>query len=205
VSTLVFLPGAGGRAAFWKPVADRLSDLGPAHLLGYPGFGDVPADPAVSSLDDLYRWILARLPSGRCHLVAQSMGGSLAARLAVEVPGRVDRLVLCATSGGVDVRRLGGAEWRDAFRAARPDVPSWFETDRTDLTGRLGAIRAPTLLLWSDVDPVSPLAVGEFLKARIPGARLRTVAGGSHAFASERAEEVAPLVRAHLAPPPAAG
>jgi pimeloyl-ACP methyl ester carboxylesterase len=196
---LVFLPGAGGRAAFWKPVADLLSDLGPAHLLAYPGFGDVPADPALRSLDDLYRWVLARLPSGRCHLVAQSMGGVLAARLAIEVPGRVDRIVLCATSGGTDVGRLGAAEWRDEFRAARPDVPPWFEDDRTDLTERLGSIRAPTLLLWSDVDPVSPLAVGRFLKARIPGARLETIAAGSHGFASERPEEVAPRIRGHLA------
>jgi len=205
VSPLVFLPGAGGRAAFWKPVADRLSDLGPAHLVAYPGFGDLPADPSVRSLDDLYRWLVARLPSGRCHLVAQSMGGVLAARLAVERPGRVDRLVLCATSGGVDVRRLGGAEWRDGFRAARPEVPDWFELDRTDLTGRLGAIRAPTLLLWSDIDPVSPPAVGRFLTARVPGSRLVTIAGGSHAFAAERPDEVAPHLRAHLTPAVASG
>lgn len=198
MTPLVFLPGAGGRSGFWKPVADRLSDLGPAHLLGYPGFGDVPAAPDVASLDDLYRWVLARLPSGRCHVVAQSMGGILAARLAIEVPGRIDRLVLCATSGGVDVRRLGGADWRADDLAALRDVPRWFVDDRSDLTHRLGAIRAPTLLLWSDGDAVSPLAVGRFLKDRIAGARLRVVRGGSHVFANERAEEVAPVIREHL-------
>jgi pimeloyl-ACP methyl ester carboxylesterase len=203
MSSVVFLPGAGGRAAFWRPVADRLADLGPAHLVAYPGFGDVPADPAVRSVADLYRWLVARLPAGRCHVVAQSMGGVLAARLAVELPGRVDRLVLCATSGGVDVRRLGGADWRAAFRAERPEVPDWFELDRTDLTARVGAIRAPTLLLWSDVDPVSPPAVGRLLKGKIPGARLVTIAGGSHAFAAERPDEVAPLLRVHLAAAPA--
>ena len=57
------------------------------------------------------------------------MGGVLAARLAVEKPERVSRLVLTATSGGVDVARLGGAEWRAGYRAARPEVPDWFETD----------------------------------------------------------------------------
>jgi pimeloyl-ACP methyl ester carboxylesterase len=199
MTPLVFLPGAGGRSGFWKPVADRLTDLGPAHLLGYPGFGDAPADPGVASLDDLYRWVLARLPAGRCHVVAQSMGGILAARLAIEVPGRIDRLVLCATSGGVDVRRLGGADWRGEYLAALRDVPRWFVDDRSDLTDRLGAIRAPTLLLWSDGDPVSPLAVGRFLKDRIAGARLRVVRGGSHVFANDRAEEVAPVIREHLA------
>jgi pimeloyl-ACP methyl ester carboxylesterase len=129
------------------------------------------------------------------------MGGGLAARLAVEHPDRVSRLVLCATSGGVDVARLGGAEWRAGFRAARPEVPDWFELDRTDLTDRLGAIRAPTLLLWSDVDPISPLAVSDLLLARIPGARRALIRGGTHTFAEERPDEVAEVLRGFLANP----
>jgi pimeloyl-ACP methyl ester carboxylesterase len=200
MSPIVFLPGAAGLASFWRPVAERLRELGEPHLVGYPGFGDVPRDPAVASMEDLYCWIVDRLPARRSHVVAQSMGGVLAARLAIEEPDRVDRLVLAATSGGVDVRSLGAAEWRDAYRAHRPHAPPWFVDDRTDLTARLGELGAPTLLLWSDADPVSPLAVGRFLAERMPGARLEVIAGGTHAFASERADEVAALVRAHLAP-----
>lgn len=196
---VLFLPGAGGRAGFWRPVAERLADLGPATLVGYPGFGDAPADPAVRSLDELYRWLLPRLPPGASHVVAQSMGGVLAARLALEHPERVARLVLVATSGGVDVRALGGADWRDEYRAALPEAPPWFVDDRTDLAPRLGGVRAPTLLLWSDADPVSPLAVARFLGARIPGARTVVVPGGTHAFAAERPEEVAAVIRSHLA------
>ncbi len=64
--------------------------------------------------------------------------------------------------------------------------------------GGLAAIRAPTLLLWSDADPVSPPSIVRFLAERIPAARVATVAGGSHAFASERPEEVAALIRAHV-------
>lgn len=197
---IVFLPGAGGRASFWAPVAERLADVGPAHLLEWPGFGGAPADPRIRSTDDLFAWMRARLPPGGAHVVAQSMGGVLAARLAIEAPERVDRLVLVATSGGVDVRAAGGIDWRPEYLAALPDVPRWFVEDRTDLTARLGAIRAPTLLVWSDADPVSPLAVGRLLAARIPGARLAIVGGGSHAFANERPDEVAATIRAHLAP-----
>jgi pimeloyl-ACP methyl ester carboxylesterase len=200
VPPLLFLPGAGGSASFWAPVAERLADLGPAHLLGYPGFGGAPADPSIRDLDGLFRWVVARLPEGRSHVVAQSMGGVLAARLAIERPERVARLVLAATSGGVDVARLGGTDWRPEYRAALPDAPPWFAEDRTDLDARLAAIRAPTLLLWSDADPLSPLAVAHHLAARIPGARTALVPGGTHAFAQERPGEVAALVRAHLAP-----
>ncbi len=198
---LVFLPGAGGRTAFWRPVADRLGDLGVPRLLGYPGFGDVPPDPRIASLDDLHAWVLARLPDGRCDVVAQSMGGVLAARLAIERPARVARLVLVATSGGVDVSRLGAEDWRAEYRASLPHVPAWFLDDRTDLTGRLGSIRAPTLLVCSDADPISPPSIARLLAARIAGARIAIVPGGSHAFANERPGEVARLVRSHLSAP----
>lgn len=199
MSSLLYLPGASGRAAFWGPVAARLADLGPATRLGWPGFAGEPADPSLGSLDDLFGWLVARLPPGRSHVLAQSMGGVLALRLALERPERVGRLVLCATSGGLDVASLGAADWRPEYRASLPGVPPWFLHDRTDLSARLGEVRAPALLLWSDADPVSPLAVGRALQARLPDARLAVVAGGSHAFAEERAEEVARLARPFLA------
>ncbi len=196
---VLFLPGAGGRASFWRPVADRLADLGVPRLVGWPGFGDVPPDPRIASLDDLFAWLVARLPPGESDVVAQSMGGVLAARLAIERPARVARLVLAATSGGVDVARLGAEDWRPGYRASLPDVPPWFAEDRTELTDRLGSIRAPTLLLAGDADPLSPPPVARFLASRIRGARIAIVAGGSHAFASERPDDVARAVRAHLA------
>ncbi len=198
MTPLVFLPGAGGRSAFWRPVAERLTDLGPAQLLAYPGFGEEPSDPRIRSLGDLFGWLLARLPPGPCHVVAQSMGGVLAVRLALEHPERVARLALAATSGGVDVSGLGASDWRPGYLAELPGAPRWFSDDRTDLSARLGELRAPTLLLWSDADPVSPPSVGRFLEQHIPGARLETFAGGGHAFAHERPEEVAAALRRHL-------
>ena len=201
---LLFLPGAGGSASFWRPVAERLADLGRSLVLGYPGLGESPVDPSIESLDGLFRWLVGRLPVEPSHVIAQSMGGVLAVRLALERPELVSRLVLVATSGGVDVARLGGAEWRRDFRASRPTAPSWYIDDRTDVTDRLGNIRARTLLLWSDADSISPLSVAHFLAERIPGSRLVTIAGGTHAFANERPDEVASIIRAHLVQEPEA-
>jgi pimeloyl-ACP methyl ester carboxylesterase len=196
---LVFLPGAGGRASFWRPVAERLADLGRSLVFAYPGFGESPVHPTLESLDGLYRWLVEQLPAEPSHVIAQSMGGVLAVRLALERPELVSRLVLVATSGGVDVEQLGGADWRQDFRSSLPTAPSWFSDDRTDVTDELGNIRARTLLLWSDADPISPLSVARFLAERIPDSRIVTIAGGTHAFASERPDEVAPIIRAHLA------
>ncbi|HEY3587554.1 MAG TPA: alpha/beta hydrolase [Myxococcaceae bacterium] len=195
---LVFLPGAGGRASFWQPVAERLADLWRSLVFGYPGFGDSPVDPTIESLEDLFRWLVEQLPAEPSHVIAQSMGGVLAVRLALERPELVSGLVRVATSGGVDVARLGGAEWRQDFRTSLPAAPRWFVDDRTDVTDTLGKIRAPTLLLWSDVDPISPLSVAHFLAGRIRDSRIVTVTGGSHAFANERPDEVASFIRAHL-------
>jgi poly(3-hydroxyoctanoate) depolymerase len=195
---LVFLPGAGGRLEFWRPVAECLGDLGPAVRFAWPGFGDVPPEPSIDSLDGLYRWMVARLPDGRCHVIAQSMGGVLAARLAIEQPERVASLVLCATSGGVDVAVLGGVDWRAAFRAELPRVPTWFESDRTDLRERLPEIQAPTLILYGDSDPVSPKAVAKLLCSLIPNARSQLLPNAGHDFANRLAAEVAAAIREHI-------
>jgi len=198
MSPLVFLPGAGGRSSFWRPVADRLRDLGPVHVLGWPGFGDAPGDPTIESLAALYGWLFERLPDEPSHVIAQSMGGVLAARLALDHPERLARLVLVATSGGLDLAKFGAVDWRPEYLLSLPGVPRWFVHDRTDLSGRLDSIKARTLLLWSDADPVSPLSVGRALAARIPNSRLVTIAGGAHSFANDRPDEVAAAIKAHL-------
>jgi pimeloyl-ACP methyl ester carboxylesterase len=195
---LVFLPGAGGSAAFWRPVVERLADLGEARALGWPGFGEVPPVPGLASLDDLFRWLVRELPAGPSHVVAQSMGGVLAMRLALEHPGRVASLALVATSGGVDVAALGGTDWRAEYLAALPGVPRWFVDERVDLGPRLREVAAPALLLFGAGDPVSPPQVGRFLRSRLPRARLVIVDSDSHLFATERPDEVAALLREHV-------
>lgn len=203
MSPIVYLPGAGGSATFWKPVAERLADagLGPAVRFGWPGFGDQPPDDRLRSLADLVGWALARLPPGASDLVAQSMGGVVAALIALEHPERVRRLVLCTTSGGVDVAALGAADWRPAYRAELPRAPDWFVVDRTDLTARLPNIRAATLVLYGDQDPLCPEPVARLLAGRIPGATLACIAGGDHSLGYDRADEVASVIRAHLQAP----
>jgi pimeloyl-ACP methyl ester carboxylesterase len=196
---IVYLPGGGGRSSFWRPVADRLWRRGAPIVFGYPGFGDVPRDPSLASLADFYDVFLSLLPT-RFHLVAQSMGNVLALRAALEHPTRVASLVLCAVSGGVDVRALGGAEWRSSLRAEQPrDVPLWFYEDASDFTDRLPSIRTPVLVLSGGADPLSPPAVGEFLRDRLPSATLHVLPSGSHVMAQEEPDRVAPLIAAFLA------
>jgi len=196
--TVLFLPGTGASPDFWKPVGSRLPSDWAKHYFGWPGLSDQPPDPAINSYDDLVRLVEARL-DGPVDLVAQSMGGLIAARLALAHPSLVRRLVLTATSGGIDMTAFAAADWRSDYRKLYPDAPAWITEPRAAANLPVERIACPTLLIWGDADPISPLAVGRHLKARLPDARLHVVAGGDHRFAATRPDEIAPLIADHLA------
>ena len=194
---VAFLPGAGGSPEFWRPVADRLpADWGKT-LLGWPGAGDQPHHPNVNSFEDLVDLVQASIAS-RSDLVAQSMGGVVAIGVALHYPEKVRRLVLVATSGGLDVEALGGRDWRAEYRAEFPDAASWVAEQHVDYTPQLARITAPTLLVWGDQDPISPLAVGRRLASVLPDSHLTVLPGGTHALASEQPVPVARAILGHL-------
>src|SRR5262245_3867711 len=165
--------------------------------MSWPGFGGVPADPGVRGIDDLVTRVVDSLEEP-VDLLAQSMGGVIAIRAALQKPNLVRRLVLAATSGGLDVAALGGADWRPEFLAEYPNVPRWFIDEREDLTAQLTKLTMPVLLLWGDADPISPVAVGNRLAALLPRAEFVVVAGGTHTFISDRPTDVVPHIERHL-------
>ena len=58
-----------------------------------------------------------------------------------------------------------------------------------DASGRVGGIESPTLVITGDADAIVPHENSLNLAAAIPGAALRVVEGGSHAFFIERPDE----------------
>lgn len=67
-----------------------------------------------------------------------------------------------------------------------------------DASGRVGAIRAPTLVITGDQDRVIPAGNSRLLAEAIPGARLATVKEAGHLFFIERAAEFNRLVKDFL-------
>jgi pimeloyl-ACP methyl ester carboxylesterase len=196
--TLMFLPGASGNTEFWRPVADRLRHPGSRRFFGWPGFGGLPSDPGVKGIGDLVDRVTRGI-EGPVDLFAQSMGGVIAVRATLEKPEQVRHLVLSVTSGGVDIALFGAYDWRPEYRKEFPNVPRWFEDERTGLTDRLREIAVPVLLLWGDDDPISPVAVGRRLAELLPDAELVVVPGGTHDLVLERADDVLPHIERHLA------
>ncbi len=195
---ILFLPGAGGSPDFWRPVGALLPAEWTKAYFGWPGLGDQPHDPSIKGLDDLVAMVAARM-DGPVDLVAQSMGGVIASRLAIERPQQVRRLVLTVTSGGVDMADLGASDWRADYRKSFPRAASWITEVRSSPSLAVEEIAAPTLLLWGGSDPISPVAVGQHLHARIANARLHVVPGGDHDIAKTHAADLAPLIERHLA------
>ncbi len=165
--------------------------------MGWPGFGSTPAAPNVQRFDDLLTMVIEEIdrPSA---LIAQSMGGVVAVLAALAKPELVSHLVLTATSGGIDMSRHGAIDWRPSFMEANPSLPCWFSDCQEDLTSRLLTIKIPTLLLWGDADPISPVGVGRQLASLLPCARLHVFSGGGHDLANTFAEEAAPLIENYL-------
>ena len=71
----------------------------------------------------------------------------------------------------------------------------WVMEQGEPVRGRLGEIRAPTLVVHGSDDPLFPYAHGEALAAEIPGARLLPLAGVGHEYPPRATwDEVVPAI-----------
>lgn len=197
MQSVIFLPGAVGAAEFWHPVGALLPPEWEKVYLAWPGLGAQAPDESFRGFDDLVRLVEERL-SEDSTMAAQSMGGIVAVRVALRNRDNVRRLVLVATSGGIEVAALGATDWREDYRESHPSAARWITEDRPDHTDEIRSITAPTLLLWGDRDPISPISVGEHLASLLPNAVLRVIRGGTHSLVLDRADEVASLISEHL-------
>lgn len=191
----LFLPGATGSASFWKPVAG-LADLD-GTFFNWPGLGDEPAHPDVNEIDDLVTMVLRQITEP-VNLVAQSMGGLIAIKVALAAPRMINRLVLAVTSGGVPVSDLGGLNWRLNYIAKYPNAASWIADPTEDLSDKITTIGAPSLLLWGDNDPISPVAVGQRLMTLLQNAHLNIITNADHDLAQTHAKTVAEMIKRHF-------
>ena len=194
---LIFLPGSAGKPEFWHPVSNLLASRATRTFLSWPGFGGSPPDPKVQEIDDLVDMVVAKLDQPSA-LIAQSMGGVVALKTALRKPERITHLVLAATAGGVNMTNVYIPDWRTDFLLDNPTAPTCFCDYTEDMSEFIATIEIPSLLLWGKRDPISPISLGRKFQKKLPKTTMHIIACSGHDFANKCAEQVAPLVDAHL-------
>ena len=154
---VVFLHGAGG-TRMWLPFYERLSETVDLIAPEHPGFGDTEFPDWLDGFDDVvlhYRDFLDELALDRVHLVGFSLGGWIAADLAIFYPERLKSLTLISPAGlhvagspeARPVRDAAGADPRPAVQRQRrrstptTSRPDQSRRDRPRVTARWGHSR----------------------------------------------------------------
>ncbi|MEA2362507.1 MAG: hypothetical protein QOD71_1652 [Thermoleophilaceae bacterium] len=99
---IVFVHGLGGQWQNWLENIPRAAQERRVIALDLPGFGLSPMPREKITIPGYGRQVDAladRLGLGRVDIVGNSMGGYIAAEVAIQVPERVDQLLLVSAAG----------------------------------------------------------------------------------------------------------
>ncbi|MGA7614174.1 MAG: alpha/beta fold hydrolase [Thermoanaerobaculia bacterium] len=213
---VVLIHGLAGSSGWWRHNVPALAKQHLVVAIDLVGFGrsggwrrgsaslPLPFDDTVRMLA---RWIEISF-AGPVHLVGHSMGGQVSIHLAALRPDLVRSLSLLASTGipfEVDpIRHLASVSFprrnvlsflpvlaRDFFRAGPASVViAWGRLVTNDARDALRRIRAPSLLLWGEADPLVPLRYGEEMLRHLPTADLVVVPDSGHVVMWDNPEEV---------------
>jgi pimeloyl-ACP methyl ester carboxylesterase len=154
-------------------------------------------------LDDTVAWLAAWLADEALpavHIAGHSLGAAVAARMAARHPDRVQRLILVSAAirpRNVRARMLSGGVVRlVAQRPSESYVPLFardllrshpvssiaasLDALQRDWEDDLARIVAPTLVVWGERDPITPISLAHGIAATIPDARLLTLPDTGH-------------------------
>jgi 3-oxoadipate enol-lactonase len=115
MTTVVLCGSLGAPSSMWNPQLPALAGRTVLRV-EHPGHGGAPL-AEVHDIGDLARRVLAAVGGERFSFVGLSLGGAVGTRLALDVPERLERLVLACTSA-----RFGEpAQWLARAATVRAD------------------------------------------------------------------------------------
>ena len=210
---LVLIPGfAAGRWIWSRQVGPLSSNF---RVITYDPRGICRSDKpegqqSIDLLADDLAQLLQALDVAGAHIVGLSFGGFVAQEFALKYSSMTSKLVLCCTTFGGPNHVMPDSETLRTFASTgglnNEDVPEHIYKSQFnaainfDAESRLEEIKRPTLVLSGDADAIVPVQNSRNLAAKIPGAKLHIIAGGSHMFFIEQAEEFNRVVTEFLHP-----
>lgn len=123
---VLFVHGYGGDLDNWLFNIDAVGEAHPVIALDLPGHGQSAAilpGTSVSALAGFVERFLAEIGVPQAHIVGHSMGGAIAAQLALQAPARVASLALIAPAGFGDEVDAGYTEGFAAAESRRDLKP----------------------------------------------------------------------------------
>jgi pimeloyl-ACP methyl ester carboxylesterase len=234
---IIILHGGAGPMSV-GPWAELLARTRPAHVITptHPGFGGTPRPAGlttVAGLARVYAAFLDHLGLDGVTVVGNSVGGWIAAELALLHPAHLKSLVII-DGGGIEVP---GHPVTDVFQLSMDELsrlsyhdPARFRIDpskfspqqkagmagniatlkayggaSTDptLRQRLSGIDVPTLVLWGESDRVIDPDYGRAYAEAIPGATFHLMPRAGHLPQIETPEELVQVVWPFTEPRPA--
>ena len=220
---VVYLHGVVGETRwypFHQALASRFDVIAPAH----PGYGATEGLSEIDAAEDVvfhYLDLFEGLGIERAHVVGVSLGGWIAAELAVRHPERIGKLVLADAFGlrleaeepGDPFVRAGdpaalrdllfadpsGAMAEILLPAKRPESAEVVAAygalvEDSKLARRLRRVTAPALVLWGERDRVLSLAYAEAYRDALPNAELIVIPESGHLPQFEQGERFANAV-----------
>jgi pimeloyl-ACP methyl ester carboxylesterase len=211
------------------PWAELLGRTRPARVLtpthpGFMGTARPEALATIAGLAQVYAELLRKLGLDGVTVIGNSIGGWIAAELALRAPALVQRLVL-VNAVGIEVP---GHPVADVFSLSPEELsrlsyydPARFRFDPSKLTpeqravfvanratlkvyaggstdaglrARLQGIAQPTLVVWGEADRVVDGDYGRAYAEAIPNARFQLLAGSGHVPQIETPELLAATV-----------
>jgi len=147
--TLILLHGGGAASRMWKKQLSGLSERYHVIAPDQPGFGRSPGPLSLEACADAVADLVDEC--GPVHLCGMSMGALIAARVAVERPGSVRRLIL----QGASIRPA--ERGRRAIRFFRSRPGWWYMKAVSDLADRPTLLAMVDALVEADMTGLLPL------------------------------------------------
>ncbi len=221
---LIILHGWGLSGRLYLPVGKILAKKFRVFLPDLPGFGHSPLPAMVWSVPDYARLVVEfakKMKLNQFILVGHSFGARVAVQVAVDYPGRVEKLIL---SGYPILRRAHSARqvlyvlarggrliiprrYRRAVRSGlyrligagdyvrEPEGrrETFLRVISWDQRRLIGKVGCRTALLWGENDRLTPLKHAYFVQKKIPGAKLGIVPDVGHRLPFQLPETFARL------------
>ncbi|MDO8582822.1 MAG: alpha/beta hydrolase [bacterium] len=226
--SLIFLHGWRSNKEAWLPVEQLMENAGYRLVfIDLPGFGasEAPKRPyALHNYAETVRLFAEKLELQVHAVIGHSAGARIAAKLAVENPDFMDKLVLVASGGARPAfvglksclakiakpffaigfmaplrKKLYAAIGAEDYLATPELQKTFVNIINENLDPLLPRIKTDTLIIWGEKDATAPIEYGKHITKLIPNSRLEVIENAGHYCFSEKPEKFVALLTKHIA------